>query len=95
MPLQTGAIPVNMEEEAQHPAPSSLNEENETGIEREDSKTPIQEVEEEPFVKVELAQGLKELKEAMTRGELKEIRSSYTNLTKTFPTAVFLSASMY
>ena len=77
-----------MDEESQHPAAPSPTEENVVEIEREDSKSPIQEVEEEPFVKIELVQGLKELNEAMKRGELKEIRSCYTNLTKTFPTAV-------
>lgn len=73
-----------MDEEAQQPAPST----NEPEMDRQDSKSPFQEVEEEPFVKIELGQGLKELNEAMSRGELKEIRSCYTNLTKTFPTAV-------
>lgn len=74
-----------MNEESQHP-PASPSEETE--IEREDSKSPVNEIEEEPFVKIELQQGLRELNEAMKRGELKEIRSCYTNLTKTFPTAV-------
>lgn len=73
-----------MEEEAQQP----VSDTNEPEIDRQDSKSPIQEVEEEPFVKIELSQGLKELNEAMSRGELKEIRSCYTNLTKTFSTAV-------
>lgn len=54
----------------------------------ESANSPIQEVEEEPFVKVELKNGLEYLNEAMKRGELKEIRSAYTNLTKTYPTAV-------
>lgn len=54
----------------------------------ESSNSPVQEVEEESFVKVDLKTGLEDLNEAMKRGELKDIRSAYTNLTKTFPTAV-------
>lgn len=58
-------------------------------FEREEStKSPVQEVEEEPFVKVELKKGLEELNEVMKQGDAKDIRSAYTNLTKTFPTAV-------
>ena len=79
-----------MEEDRPHPA-TSLNEETAAENELDDSKSSIQEVEEDPFVKIDLGQGLKELNEAMTRGESKEIRSCYTNLTKTFPTAVIHS----
>lgn len=75
------------EEQPQHHHPAS-EVESEAEIGRDDSKSPFQEIEEESFVKIELGQGLKELNEAMARAELKEIRSSYTNLTKTFPTAV-------
>ena len=56
--------------------------------EREGTKSPIQEIEEEPFVKVEIKEGLEQLNEALKGEDLKEIRSCYSNLTKTFPTAV-------
>lgn len=57
-------------------------------LERESTSSPVQEVEEESFVKVDLKEGLEQLNEALKRGELPLIRSCYTNLIKTFPTAV-------
>jgi len=50
----------------------------------------IEEPEEEPFVKVEMAIGLQRLKEAQESGHINEIRAAYTSLTKSFPTAVQL-----
>ena len=81
------------------PVDSSLNEPSDTDttlanfieeveVEREDSKSPIQEIEDEAFVKVELKNGLEELDEALKSGQLKDIRCCYNNLTRTFPTAV-------
>ena len=55
----------------------------------ESTKSPIQEVEEEPFVKVEIRSGLEQLKEAMKTNELKDIRTCFINLTKSYPTAVY------
>lgn len=76
-----------MQTEQEEVAEPNLNEVL-TELDREESKSPVQEVEEESFVKVELNEGLKQLNEALKRDEIKEIRSCYTNLTKTFPTAV-------
>lgn len=73
-------------EEDQQPSAIAIVESPE--LEREESKSPVQEIEEEPFVKIELKNGLDELDKALKIGEIKEIRSAYTNLTRTFPTAV-------
>lgn len=56
-------------------------------LEREESKSPIQE-EEEQIIEVEIKAGLEELDAALKTGQIKEIRSCYAKLTKTFPTAV-------
>lgn len=79
-----------MEVDPQHQVPTAHIQENETEMERDNSKSPIQEIEEESFAKVELYEGLRELNEAMKHGDSKEINSCFTNLTKTFPTAVRL-----
>lgn len=77
-----------MEElETKTEAEPNFTEEHEE-LSREDSKSPVQEVEEEQFTRVELADGLEQLNEALKREDIKEIRSCYTNLTKSFPTAV-------
>ena len=68
--------------------PTTIVNDGSLELEREESKSPVQEIEEESFIKVELKTGLEELNKALKIGELKEIRSAYTNLTKTFPTAV-------
>lgn len=75
-----------MDDEDQQP--TTIANDGSLELEREESKSPVQEIEEEPFIKVELKTGLEELNKALKIGELKEIRSAYTNLTKTFPTAV-------
>lgn len=67
------------------------NHTREPEFEGEETKSPIQEIEEEPFVKIELKEGLEQLNEALKRDDNKNIRSSYNNLTKTFPTAVIVS----
>ena len=56
-------------------------------LEREESKSPIQE-EEEQIIEVEIKAGLEELDVALKTGQTKEIRSCYAKLTKAFPTAV-------
>lgn len=68
--------------------PNAIVNDESPELEREESKSPVQEIEEETFIKVELKTGLETLNRALKVGELKEIRSAYTNLTKTFPTAV-------
>ena len=68
--------------------PTTIVNDGSLELEREESNSPVQEIEEESFIKVELKTGLEELNKALKIGELKEIRSAYTNLTKTFPTAV-------
>ena len=68
--------------------PTTIVNDGSLELEREESKSPVQEIEEESFIKIELKTGLEELNKALKIGELKEIRSAYTNLTKTFPTAV-------
>jgi hypothetical protein len=75
-----------MELEDQQPATIVQDESSE--LEREESKSPVQEFEEDSFIKVELKNGLEELNKTLKNGESKEIRCAYTNLTKTFPTAV-------
>lgn len=83
-------VQFHMEDNTGDQAAASSPIVNETSPEldrEESSKSPVQELEEEPFVKVELQSGLEELNEALKRGELKEIRAAYTNLSRTFPTA--------
>lgn len=70
---------------------SAAVEEIENEYSNEDSvKYPIQEMEEEPFVKVEIRVGLEQLKVAMKTNEVKDIRASFNNLTKSYPTAVLI-----
>lgn len=81
----TRVVKVHMDmDKEEHTSPI----EDSTKLGREESKSPVQEIEEEPFVKVELKSGLEELSKSLKNGELNEIRSAYTHLTKTFPTAV-------
>lgn len=74
--------------EVEDQQPNTIVNDESPELEREESKSSVQEIEEEPFIKVELKTGLEKLNHAMKVGEIKEIRSAYTNLTKTFPTAV-------
>ena len=76
-----------MEDQEEQQPPVIVNDES-PELEREESKSPVQEIEGEPFTKVELKNGLEALNKALKIGELKEIRSAYTNLSKTFPTSV-------